>query len=201
MDEKYKTALRKFFQHFPEISLGNVKLRDLSVRDAEDYLAVFKDERVNCFLSDEDLATDVESAQREIRFWGGLFYNRNGIYWAIADSKTDKLIGAIGFSGWNFYNRRAEVSYELLPAYWRQGIMSKALSAILNLGFQQMQINRVEARTMVHNIPSQGLLKKFGFKEEGIIRDYRFVRGEFIDVMVLSLLKEDFIISPLIENN
>jgi ribosomal-protein-alanine N-acetyltransferase len=55
-----------------------------------------------------------------------------------------------------------------------------------------MNLHRIEARTMLHNVASIHLLKKIGFKQEGVLRGYRIIRGEPTDVTIFSLIKEDF---------
>ena len=51
-----------------------------------------------------------EQEALECKIVGKFFYNKQGIFWTIADTATDKLIGSIGLSSWNFMNRRAEIS-------------------------------------------------------------------------------------------
>ena len=104
------------------------------------------------------------------------------------------MIGTIGYNSWNFYNGRAEICYELMPEYWRRGIMTKCLTNALSLGFKKMHLHRIEAKCMVHNIASQGILNKMGFKREGILRHYRVIRGKPTDVCLYALLREEFAI-------
>jgi ribosomal-protein-alanine N-acetyltransferase len=55
-----------------------------------------------------------------------------------------------------------------------------------------MNLYRIEARTMLDNIASQKLLEKVGFKKEGILRGYRIIRGEPIDVVLYSITRNDY---------
>lgn len=184
--------LQSFFSKFPVIHLGNVVLRDLRLGDAADYFALMTDPLVNQFLSDEDVPKTMDGATNEVRFWGGLFYKKSSVFWAIADSTSGRLVGTIGYNMWNFYNRRAEICYDLMPTYWRQGIMTKALANVLDLGIKKMRINRIEARCMLHNKASQRLLEKMGFKLEGTIRQYRIIREVPTDVLLYSLLRKEY---------
>jgi [ribosomal protein S5]-alanine N-acetyltransferase len=182
----------KFFSKFPNIDLGNIKLRDLMLSDKEEYYAMMSDPEVVKYLSDEDIPTSVESAEQEIKFWGGLFYRKQSVFWAVADTASNKFIGTVGYNSWNIHNRRAEISYDLMRDHWRKGIMTKALNNALVFGFKNMDLMRIEARTMLENIPSQKILEKVGFKKEGILRNYRIIRGEPIDVLIYSLVRSDF---------
>ena len=182
----------KFFSKFPTIDLGSIRLRDLMLSDKEEYYAMMSDPEVVKYLSDEDIPTSVESAEQEIKFWGGLFYRKQSVFWAVADTASNKFIGTIGYNSWNIHNRRAEISYDLMRDHWRKGIMTKALNNALVFGFKNMDLMRIEARTMLENIPSQKILEKVGFKKEGILRSYRIIRGEPTDVLIYSLVRSDF---------
>ena len=78
------------------------------------------------------------------------------------------MIGTIGFN--NFTKKhRANIGYDLIPEYWNQGYMAEALNEILNFGFIQLDINRVETEVMQGNENSERLLYKLNFKKEGVL--------------------------------
>lgn len=183
----------EFFSNFPILELEAIKLRELMYKDQENYYKLMSDPEVNRYLSDEDVPESVEDAIYEIKYWSGLFYKKHSIFWALTDSATDNLIGTVGFNSWSFNNQRAEISYDLMHELWRKGIMTKALTAVLQFAFQQMDLNRIEARTMLNNTASQNLLCKLGFQKEGVLRNYRKIRGQFIDVVLFSLVRQDYL--------
>ena len=184
--------LRNFFSKFPTIELGNVRLRDIRLSDQKDYYDYLNEPAVNCYLSDEDIPTSEEEALECVKMWGSLFYKKHAIFWAIADSETDQLIGTIGFTSWNFYNGRAEISYDISEKYWGKGIATKSLSAILQIGFKDMLLYKIEAKTMQDNSVSQHILGKFGFKKEGVLRGYRKIREKHEDICVYGLIKSEY---------
>lgn len=69
--------------------------------------------------------------------------------------------------------------------------MSEALKRVLDFGFGTMQLNRIEALVFAQNIPSHRLLKKLGFKREGVLREYEFVKERFVDLTMYSLLRRE----------
>ena len=81
----------------------------------------------------------------------------------IALQNKPELIGTICF--WNFSGDRktAELGYELLPEYHRKGIMSEAVTFILNYGFEDLNVSKIEAFTNKNNLNSIQLLQKFNF--------------------------------------
>jgi ribosomal-protein-alanine N-acetyltransferase len=85
------------------------------------------------------------------------------IAWGITTKESDVLIGSICL--WNFSEdkKTAEVGYDLDPEFQGKGIMSEALKAVLNFGFNQRGFKTIEAYTDYRNLPSKKLLKHHGF--------------------------------------
>jgi ribosomal-protein-alanine N-acetyltransferase len=69
--------------------------------------------------------------------------------------------------------------------------MSEALQAILDFGFDTMQLNRVEALSFPQNTASRQLLAKLGFAEEGVLREYEFLKDRAQDMAIYSLLSRE----------
>lgn len=94
-------------------------------------------------------------------------------FFGISYKNSRNLIGTICL--WNFSEDRktAEVGYELLPDHHRKGIMSEALTAVLEYGFKDLQLQKIVAITSRFNENSKGLLLKHHFiledrqKDEG----------------------------------
>jgi [ribosomal protein S5]-alanine N-acetyltransferase len=113
--------------------------------------------------------------------------------WLLADPATGWLIGDCGFHTWWRQHRFAEMSY----AIWdedrrRQGLASEAIATVLPIGFGPMGLERVEAFVNPENEASIHLLRKFGFKEEGLLHS-RFYNGvDMQDTLVFALLRQDF---------
>ena len=69
--------------------------------------------------------------------------------------------------------------------------MSEALGLLLDYGFQQMELNRVEAVVFRDNDASCRLLAKLGFAREGLLREYAYLHGRLQDMYMYSLLRRD----------
>lgn len=100
--------------------------------------------------------------------------NHQTFYWGISLKDQAHLIGTICL--WNFSEDRktAEVGYELLPDYHRQGIMSEALTAVLHFGFNELNLQEIVAMTDQSNENSKKLLLKHNFilQEERNDKDF-----------------------------
>jgi ribosomal-protein-alanine N-acetyltransferase len=176
---------------FPIIRTARLMLRKPSERDAQKLLQVSQDKVVMQYSGMEVYKTE-QDALEEINWFNGIFDDSRGIRWIICEKNTDEYIGDVGFHNHSQTHSRAEVGYKLSRLFWRKGIMTEALSKVLEYGFGEMQLNRIEALVDPRNTASRKLLEKQQFKTEGVLRQYEYKGREYVDLAMLSLLKEDW---------
>lgn len=176
---------------FPLLDIDdNFYLREQKYSDAEDfYNYIAKPEVKQYILS--TIPKTLDEAKEEIIYWIDLFYRKTGIYWAIANKETNQMIGAIGFHDLNYFNNRAEISYDLDLDHWGQGIMSKAMNTILKYGFEIMGIERIQASTIKVNLASIKILERNGFNFDGTLRNFRLHKGKYYNIEMYSKLSRD----------
>lgn len=108
----------------------------------------------------------------------------------LMDKETNLPIGECGFHTWNATHRRAEVFYNMRnEAFKQKGLMREALKEVLNYGFTELQLHRVQALIAAENQPSLKLLQRYGFSFEGTMREDYVVDGKNEDSECYSLLK------------
>lgn len=167
---------------------------DLRIVDPEVYNYVFKNFNENelmNFLNCEDrLALEKE----KIKFQKGhSMFNKSFLFFHILEKATQKMIGWCGFHTWYTDHDRAEIGYILYnDAYKNKGIMSEVLPAVLNFGFEEMKLNRIEAFVGPFNEPSLKLMENMGFNKEGQLRQHYKKNGIIEDSVLFSLLKEEY---------
>jgi len=182
-----------YHKPFPEIDLGDFYLREKQESDVADFFSYYSDPEVNRFILCE-IPRDLEEARKELLYWRNIFYQNDGIYFAIASKENGRMIGSIGLTGFNAYQARIEISYDLDRKYWNRGIMTSAVKALVEYSFGNLhcgKINRLEAFVSTDNLASQRLLLKCGFLFEGVLRQHRYHRGRYVDVCSFSLLRQD----------
>ena len=113
--------------------------------------------------------------------------------WAIVHGQDNIMIGLDGFCEWNTKHRRAELAYVLSKAYWNKGYMTEASRAIIDFGFQYMNLNRIEARCRIPNIGSARVMEKCGMRFEGILREVSYIKGCFRDLKIYAIVKRDWL--------
>jgi RimJ/RimL family protein N-acetyltransferase len=111
--------------------------------------------------------------------------------WFLIEKHDGKRIGFI----LHFTNQPRgwiEIGYALLPEEMGKGYGTEAVRILVDYLFLSKDIMRVQATTDVRNKPSQKVLEKVGFKKEGIIRKSDFIRGEWADDALYSILREEW---------
>ena len=177
------------FDTFPQLETKNFLLRQITSADSDALFEIFSDDEVTRHY-DLYSYSSVDEIQQLIEFFDESFEVERSIRWGIAQKSDNRIIGTCGYVWLREF--RGEIGYELNQQYWRQGIMSEALPAILHFGYEQLGLNRIEALVMTENNASGNLLQSLGFCEEGVLREHDFFKDKFHDMRCFSLLKREF---------
>jgi RimJ/RimL family protein N-acetyltransferase len=161
------------------------------MEDAE-AMHAFKSDPAATRLFGQDPQTDIERTRSWVRT--GLDMQRDGtsMTWAITLRDSGKVIGECCLWNIDKDSNHAELGYELLRSYWRQGLMNEALTAILDHGFNEMKLNRIEANPLSINLASQKVLVRLGFVQEGVLRKRHLYDGEWHDEIWFGLLRREW---------
>jgi ribosomal-protein-alanine N-acetyltransferase len=100
------------------------------------------------------------------------------VRFAIVLADTGALVGTVGLHTVSPVNRSAEVTYDLAPEVWGQGIASAVCTAIVDWAFAQRAMLRIQATILESNTRSLQVVQRCGFECEGYLRCYRLVRGQ-----------------------
>jgi len=124
------------------------------------------------------------------------------IYRAINErSKTDfaiayknEVIGGIGFNLLDdVFSKSAEIGYWISEDYWGKGIATSALREIKNYAFKTFDIERIFTGVFSNNAASVRVLEKNGFYFEGCLRKSVFKNGMFLDQLIYSLIRDEWV--------
>jgi ribosomal-protein-alanine N-acetyltransferase len=151
---------------FPILATKRLTLRQLDDNDHKEIFALRSDDNVNQYIS-RRRATNIDEAKEFIK---NINKNRS-LYWAICFNDSKKLIGTICLWNLSEDKTRAEVGYELNPAYQKMGVMNEALDSVLNYGFNEIQLKTIVACTHKDNTNSSRLLEKNNFKIDEFLKD------------------------------
>ena len=111
----------------------------------------------------------------------------------IIEKKDGSKIGFIThFYVLHVAGRQLEIGYSLVPSERGKGYCTEATQLMVDYLFLSKDTMRIQAQTDPRNVASQKVLEKVGFKKEGILRKNFFMRGEWRDAYIYSILREEW---------
>lgn len=183
------------FSSFPTLTTRRLILRDMRLSDES---AVF-DIRRDYAVTQYNIGAPYTQHRQAYRLLEGIlaeYRTQTALRWGITRPDDDMVIGMLGYNYWIRDDNRASIGFDLHRSFWRQGMMSEALRAILNFGFTHMALNRVEADASIKNVASIKLMQSLGFVVEGCQRQqYRF-EDQYHDLVLLGLLHHEWRAQP-----
>ncbi|RRJ63775.1 N-acetyltransferase [Paenibacillus oralis] len=181
--------------NIPVLESERLRLRRMERGDAEVMFRYWSDPEVTRYMNVPPFAS-VEEAWDMINLLNGLSESEDAMRFGIELKEEGKLIGSCGYNVWELSGAyRGEIGYDLGREYWGRGYMSEALKMLLAYGYDTMGLNRIEALVEPENAGSLKLLQAFGFKEEGLLREYQQTEKGFVNLLMYSLLKKEYVIS------
>ncbi|WP_394218108.1 GNAT family N-acetyltransferase [Halobacillus trueperi] len=119
------------------------------------------------------------------------FRQQKEIPWVIENDEGE-CIGFFRFHKWNVWHRKTEMGAIIHPGYQKTGIMTEVFRTVIPYGFDTLNLNRIVGDIFAENEGSRKLLNKFGFREEGVLRETDFDGERFQDTVVFSMLKREY---------
>ena len=150
------------FTTFPTLTTERLTLRQLSIDDRQDILALRSDPEINKYL-DRQPSKTTEDAINFINKVNDNFKKNVALYWAITMTETKIFVGTICLFDFSSEKNSCEIGYELMPKFQGQGIMKEAAQVVIDYVFQTLKFKNIFAFTHYDNQHSTRLLSKFNF--------------------------------------
>lgn len=179
------------FHPFQNLETERLLLRRLTNDDFEEVIALRGNPETMKFIP-RPLVKTKEDALEHLRMMEEKIINNTGINWGITIKGNTKIIGIIGHYKIQPENHRSEIGYMMLPEFNGKGYMSEAIKAVLVYGFDQLNLDSVEAVIDPDNVASEKILQKIGFVKEAHILENELWEGKFWDSVIYSLLRRNF---------
>jgi RimJ/RimL family protein N-acetyltransferase len=178
--------------HQPSLTTERLILRPFSLKDAQ---------RVRQLAGEKEIAENTATmphpyeegmAEEWINSHEDLYCRGENVHYAVCLRTTAELIGAIGIVIKKDHDL-GEIGYWIGVPYWNQGYCTEAAKAIIQYGFNDLQLNRIGAIHYTRNPASGRVLEKAGMKFEGIRPQAMKRWGVYVDVACYGILREDYI--------
>jgi len=102
------------------------------------------------------------------------------------------LAGVISFVSLDVANRSGKIGYWISEEHQGKGLVTRACKALIDYGFEDLCLNRIEIRAAIDNLRSQAVPQRLGFAREGVERQAEWVNDRFVDLTVYSLLRAEW---------
>ncbi len=136
--------------------------------------------------------SSIEITKMVINDWIKSYENDNFYQWAIALKDTDEPIGSISIVRIDEKTNSVDIGYCIGTKWWNKGITTEAFMALLSFIFNEMKVNRVEARHDSNNFNSGKVMIKCGLKYEGTLRQSDSNNQGIVDAVYYSILANEY---------
>ncbi|OQB00809.1 MAG: Spermidine N(1)-acetyltransferase [Chloroflexi bacterium ADurb.Bin222] len=138
----------------------------------------------------------------ERRWFEGLVAATSGVapqrlHFVIETLESSQSIGVVGLEDINWRDRHAEFGIIVgEPDFWGKGFGSDAVRTTLAVGFRWFNLHRIFLHVVAENARAIRAYEKCGFTHEGRLRDAIFIDGMYHDLLLMSLLADEFTLEP-----
>ena len=175
----------------PTLQTARLRLRPFADTDADALFALHSNAYVLRYW-DSPPWTEPARAERFIARCRQMAEEGTGARLALERASDGVFLGWCSLSRWNPDHRSASLGYVLGEAAWGHGYATEGARALLQWGFDTLELNRVQAETDTRNLASARVLEKLGFVLEGTLREDCVVNGDVSDSWVFGLLRREW---------
>lgn len=172
------------------IETDNLILRRFKMDDAETmFLNWAGDDEVTRYLT-WPTHSDVEVSRYVISMWEKDYESLSSYQWCIELRELGQAIGSIGVVNLREDIDMVEIGYCIGKGFWGRGITSEALNALIYFFFEEIKVNRIEAKHDSRNIASGKVMEKCGLVREGEKRQGDKNNSGICDIFFYGLIRD-----------
>ncbi|WP_112180032.1 GNAT family N-acetyltransferase [Paraliobacillus zengyii] len=172
---------------------GEVSLRMFNESDAEEFynLTISSKDYLREWLGWLDYIESIEDTTQNIKTRLKAFAENGGYPKSFAIIYKGDIAGTIGFNTLNKNDKMGDIGYWLGKDFQGNGIMTRAFMSIIDYGFNELGLNRIEISVATDNKKSRALPERFGFKVEAELRQAEWLYDHYVDHVIYGLLAEE----------
>ena len=183
-------AFKDCFKEFPVIKTKHLVVGPLNMGDASAMYRQLRQLPENSGWAGSGAAQSEKICRMRINHHAAAFKRKANIHWAVRKTRGKGLIGVFKLFEIE-YQAKAEVGYWIGKRYWNNGYATEALLAVVDFGFNSLELHRIYATTDITNVASQRVLQKSGFEREGVLRRDARRSGIWSDSVLFAILNTD----------
>ena len=135
----------------------------------------------------------VEISHTVLTDWISQYSKEDYYQWAIIlKENSEEPIGSIAVVKQDDMIEMVHIGYCIGKRWWKMGITSEALAALIKFFFEEVGINRIESRHDPRNANSGKVMMKCGLKYEGTQQDADWNNQGRCDSALYTILAKDY---------
>lgn len=138
--------------------------------------------------------TDIDASQFIIDDWINSYSKSDSYIWVIVPKSLGEPIGGISVVALDDDIGMVEIGYCIGKKWWSNGYTSEALKELIRFFFDQVGVNRIQAKHDPRNAFSGRVMMKCGLKYEGTMRQNNINNLGIVDSSIYAILKEDYML-------
>ena len=176
---------------WPSLSTRRLVLRRFNLDDAGEVKRLAGDRAVADTVANIPHPYEDGMAEEWIGGHEAEYQSGTALSLAIVLKKTQELVGAIGLHI-TAKHQYAEFGYWIGKPYWNNGFCTEAAQALVRYCFDELNLNRIQARHMTKNPASGRVMQKVGMRFEGILRQQLRRWDSYEDMAIYGIIASDY---------
>ena len=172
----------------PVLTTDRLILRAVTMGDAQAIFQYSSNDNVSRYVLWETHQT-LEDTQAFIEMALESYDMQEFYHWGM--EYNGQLIGTIDYVGINEFSGMGEIGYVLSEDYWNKGLVTEAAKRIIDFGFDELGLVRIQARCIAENTASSRVMEKCGMTFEGTHRKSLLVKGIHRDINMYAIIDDD----------
>ncbi len=175
-----------------ELHGRRVTLQAIKIGDVNKLYAIIRDSREHLekWLPWVDFIQSLEDERHIIEQWIYDMQIRAAIHLSI--KAEDEVVGMVSTGQIDWTNQRTSIGYWIKKESVRQNFASEATAILLTYLFDNLRLHRIFIQAATDNDASNGVIRKLGFKIEGVLRENERIKNRFLDHNIYGMTEMDY---------
>jgi ribosomal-protein-alanine N-acetyltransferase len=174
----------------PVLQGAGFQLRELRRSDATSLFALLTSEEVARFITPPP--TSVGGFERFVEYAHRRRSQGEFVCFAVVPEGLDTAVGIFQVRALDASFSTAEWGFALGSAFWGRGLFRQGAELVMAFAFDQIGVNRLEARAMAANERANGALRKVGARKEAVLRQSMAKGGQLHDEHLWAIVETDW---------
>lgn len=177
--------------YFKEFLTGqSITLQQMTSSDLEAFVKI-ESEKKTLLLANDDIPFP-NTFEDHASFFQSISGKKEEFIFGIFEKSSNELIGSCGVYGINWKNSTCFVGISIGEQWHGKGLGTDAMKTLIHFIFNYISINKIKLQVFSFNKGAIRSYEKCGFTKEGTLRNEIFRFGQFHDVVLFGLLREDW---------